>query len=63
VPADILERVLALDYTPSLGSAVAPTGTATEVQRDGQTFTVTVSQNTEDINVEELRADPYEQAE
>ena len=63
-PPDIVERVLALGYRrDTSGPRSEPNcaaGCATDVERDGLTYRVTVSRDTGQIAVSEVRADPYD---
>lgn len=63
-PAEIVERVLALGFRRDTSSPRSEpnraAGMATEVKRDGLTYRVTVSRDTGQIAVSEMRADAYD---
>lgn len=62
--AEIVERMLAAGYTPDLESArrvpFPMSGLVDKIERDGQTFLVSIDSEAETIAVQEQRADAYE---
>ncbi len=62
-PAEIIERVLALGFSPDVtkhSAEIWPTiGRVFEVWREKQDFLVAVSRDAQEVSVQEARADAY----
>ncbi len=62
-PAELVERILDQGYTPVIDRPKPEPwrtiGTVTEVEREEQTFIVSVSRDAEKISLQEMRIDAY----
>ena len=66
-PAEIVERILAAGFKPVVDQPKEEPwryiGTVSQVDRDEQTFLVAVSRDAQEIGLQEMRADAYDQVE